>query len=230
MPEVLKQSNDYVMISNGMYGAYLDGIAPYKNSNNEIRYLVGIIIVGLDEDSIPNEQAIQQAILDLYIFKKNSEGKYELVSRTKELSEPTGKNGSPDGSEINKQIKLLKSLGKDLVGTIGSFQTRMLQGYYDEYWQIVRLSEDNYITFDNILKAQISGAEKDSPTYYNTTSNIKVTNDGSKNYPILVHYKGEEPIYKNDADGFSHLSDVRDVDSVVIWQYSEPKSQYQIDK
>lgn len=222
-PKILETVTDNHMYSEQeYYGAYLGDIRTYKNAKNEDRYLVGIVIVGLNEHWEIAYHRPQEAILDLYIFKKVG-NTYQLVSRTSENQEPTGNVGEPSGIFWNK-IKdgqdyddKVEKIGNNLVGILVETHVNVGVGApIDQYWNVIRLNEKDYISRDYLEGGSSdTSQDEDSPTYFNYSASYWIKNDNSENYPIFVRYKGDIPKYDNQGEFLT----IKEDDYMVTWTY-----------
>lgn len=221
-----KLENHYMHSEQEMYGAYLGDIRRYYNSKNEERFLVGIVIVGLTDDWGIAERRPQEALLDLYIFKKKG-NLFQLISRTSEDIKPTGNVGVPAGvfwdtlyDEKQYQYPVVK-LGKDLVGILSESTVSLGVGDpFHSYWNVIRLNEDDYITIDYIEGgAEDTFQDESSPTHFAYQASYSIYNDNSPNFPIFVRYRGDIPQY--DPDG--NFITVKKDDYSIKWIFTKEK-------
>lgn len=196
------------------YGAVMSNIVKYKNKNNEDRYMLMVTIEGLREDNTFIAYRNALSIVDIYVFKRNTDHSFSLVTRTPEDQEPSHGEAlsflsTADPDTGTKAIEFIP-IGCDTVGALSNQFNSYNHGYYSEGWVVLQLPENDFITLHTIPKGEVSGMDENSPTYYGYDSTISIHDDGSKHFPLLVHYRGEKPIYRNDGT----VSNVKNVDMV----------------
>lgn len=205
------------------YGAVMSDVVKYKNKNNEDRYMLMVTTKGLKEDYTFIEYRTALSIVDIYVFKKNADNTFSLVTRTPENLEPYYDDALVFANPYNDSDPIeFKLIGNSVIGAISHSIFSSTHGYFSYYWVILKLPENDYITLNWIPKGEISGADENSPTYYEYDSTITIQNDGSKYFPLLVHYKGEKPIYRKDGT----VSNVKNINSVSKFMFSIPQKTY----
>src|SRR5690606_13803303 len=130
------------------YGAVMSDVVKYKNKDNEDRYMLMVTTEGLQEDGTFIAYSRALSIMDIYVFKKNLDGTFSLVTRTPENLEPDHGDAfvffeKPDSDANRKAIKI-ESLG-NIVGAISNRLFSEGQGYYSDYWGILKLPENDFI-------------------------------------------------------------------------------------
>lgn len=200
--------------------ALMHPVVSYQNHNGEDRYLVIIEKIKVLESGALFDCTGCNAYADFFIFKDLPDGRYQLVSRT-------AKDGVISGTHGRFRLNLgdvtgnMQLVGHNLSGTIyrySSFQ----QGLEYSLWQIILLSENDYI--QHIVVADASEDNEGlagfgTPLHYSYDSTYKVVNDGSKYFPIQVHYYGEMPIGEE-------YQNIRRVDKVETFYYNKAKNTY----
>lgn len=205
------------------FGAELSPIQKYSNAQGEDRYLLGIMIVGLNE----NHTEIQSthgaiSITDFYIFKKTQDGKYQLVSRSKENKIPTNNSCRNDASFLYPANKIkFQKIGSDIVGGIFD-DCFIMQLYAGNNWMILQLLEDDYIDVKYVTKAETNMLEEEDPLYYEYDSELIVLENNQKFFPLLIHYKGEKPMKNKD----NLKNNIKKVDYVSRLIFNEIKKEY----
>lgn len=205
------------------FGAELSPIQKYSNAQGEERYLLGIMIVGLNE----NHTKIQSthgamSITDFYTFKKTQDGKYQLVSRSKERKNPTNSSCRNDASFLYPENKIkFQKIGSDIVGGIFD-DCFIMQAYSANNWMILQLLEDDYIDIKYIIKAESNMLEEEDPLYYEYDSDLKLLENNQKYFPLLIHYKGEKPMKRKD----NLKNNIRKVDYISKIIFNEIKKEY----
>lgn len=208
------------------YGAVMSDVVKYKNKNNEDRYMLMVTTEGLLEDNTFIAYRTALRIVDIYVFKKNTDNTFSLVTRTPENLEPDRGDAlvflSQQDPEMDIKPIEFKSIGNNVIGAISNQLFSHNHGYYSDDWVILKLPENDFITLNWIPKGEMSGMDKNSPTYYEYDSTISIQNDGSEYFPLLVHYKGEKPIYRKDGT----VSNVKNINSVTKFIFSIPQNLY----
>ncbi|WP_436661072.1 hypothetical protein [Acinetobacter sp. P1(2025)] len=195
------------------YLAFLYPPEPYKNANNEDRYLVYVkkreIAQSFDEHDRPDGygfsdtcHACSSGRVDLYIFKKNANGTYDLVSRSK--------NNLDYASTYGDVALDVKGLSHRIVKTgeneVGFFDTTFHASHYgatDNYLHLIRLNETEVKGY---LIAESSGdnsgsygEDEQSPLSYEYSSEYRtVEQPNVQDYPVEIKYKGDH--YNEDKE------------------------------
>lgn len=198
--------------------ALMHPVLTYKNHQGDTRYLVVIEKVAIKEGSLIGGHA-GGAKADLYTFKKSSKG-YQLVSKSQKDDGFTGSWGRLD-LDLKAIATNMQPLGKDLTGSV--FENGYCStGSCETWWEALLLSENDYIGTVMVAEAGGNNAgmyERGSPLFYSFESTFKVINDGSRHYPIQIHYTGEKP-----DDDHEHIRQVNHQQTV---RFSTSKNQYQ---
>lgn len=174
--------------------ALMHPVITYKNTADELRYLVIIEKVQVDSNTGSLVAChVCKATADIYSFQKLNNGQFQLVSRTPKNVEPSGVNGRVMLDE--KKVKdNMQPLGKSLSGTViknGSFY----HGIFVQWWDVLHLPEDDFINLYNLGDAGMENGndDEDSPLYYGYEGTLKVLPENTAYYPIMLSYKGEKP-------------------------------------
>ena len=173
--------------------ALMHPIELYYSANDEQRYLVTIEKVLVDSNSSEYCESCGSKA-DLYSFKKLSDRRFQLVSRTSESVDFSSNYGSMNLQ--NNDIQATSEyLGENLVGSI--FKSGyMRQGYTDSSWAVLHLPENDFINTYALGDAGSDNSgqeEEDSPLYYNYEGIVKVMPENAAYYPIMLTYKGIPP-------------------------------------
>lgn len=171
----------------------LHPVISYRNHANEPRSLVVIEKLQVDQNGVVNDCHACAPEVDVYVFKPLTQGKWQLVSRSRPESEFSGSYGrmSLDMKEVKSR---LQPLGARLSGSLTKTEYSN-QGYDGAVWEALHLSEDGYIASYKVADASMdsSGAYgDDSPQTEKYTSTIKVQANGQAYYPIVVSYSGRK--------------------------------------
>ena len=173
--------------------ALMKPIELYYSANDEQRYLVTIEKVLVDSNSSEYCESCGSKA-DLYSFKKLSDRRFQLVSRTSESVDFSSNYGSMNLQ--NNDIRATsESLGENLVGSI-FMSEYMRQGYTDSSWAVLHLPENDFINTYALGDAgsDNSGQEEEgSPFYYSYEGVVEVMPTNAKYYPIKLTYKGIPP-------------------------------------
>ena len=70
-----------------------------------------------------------------------------------------------------------KLIGNSVIGAISYSIFSYTHGYFSYNWVILKLPENDYITLNWVPKGEISGADENSPTYYEYDSVIPPKNN-----------------------------------------------------
>lgn len=201
--------------------ALMHPVISYQNHNGEDRYLVIIEKVEVHESGFFPGCTACGAYADFFIFKDLPDGTYQLVSRTAKDGVFAGMYGrfrlDLDGIANSMQLA-----GYELTGAIYRLSSHQM-GHEFSKWRALLLSENDYIQNVEISDASDSNlgsvADEDSPLYYSFDSTFKIINDGSKYFPIQVHYYGEMPIGEE-------YQNIRRVDKTETFYYNKAKNEY----
>lgn len=221
----------YIGLNDGLYDrddpsyitytvALMHPVISYQNHNVEDRYLVIIEKVEVHESGYFLGCTGCGAYADFFIFKDLPDGTYQLVSRTARDGIFAGMYGrfrlDLDGLTNNMQL-----MGYNLSGAIYRLSSHQM-GHEFSKWRSLLLSENDYIQNTEIDYASdnnLGNADEDSPLHYSFDSTYKVINDGSKYFPIQVHYFGEMPI----GDDYQNI---RRVNKTETFYYNKAKNEY----
>lgn len=208
------------------YGAVMSDVVKYKNKSNEDRYMLMVTTEGLQEDNTFIAYRTALSIVDIYVFKKNTDDTFSLVTRTPENLEPNRGDAlvflSQADPDIDRKAIEFKAIGNNTIGAISNRLYSHNHGYYSDDWVILHLPENDFITLNWIPKGEMSGMDESFPTYYEYDSTISIQNDRSEYFPLLVHYKGEKPIYRKDGT----VSNVKNIDVVTKFVFASSKKDY----
>lgn len=174
--------------------ALMHPVMSYKNAAAENRYLVMIekIQAGSEGHVVACHACAGTA--DLYLFKKLSNSKFQLVSRSLSESEFSGSWGRV-GLNLEEISSNMQLLGKNLTGSI--FQNGYTStGTTEVWWEALHLPENDYIRVYSVADAGADNSgsyDADSPLYYSYQSKLEVIKNGAEFFPIKVNYTGEKP-------------------------------------
>lgn len=174
--------------------ALMHPIVTYTGLDGQPRYLVIIERVQLNEDGSLFAGHALASPVDLYTFKSDITGGYQLVSRSIDGEQFGGSWGrtSLDTEQIKGHIK---PLGRNLLGVIVSDGFGNM-GSMEERWSALHLPEDDYIGLYQVgdKSGDNGGAvEENSPLAYSFDSTSEIVNNGGKYYPIRLTYTGDKP-------------------------------------
>lgn len=200
--------------------ALMHPVISYQNHNNEDRYLVIIEKVEVHESGYFLGCTACGAYADFFIFKDLPGGTYQLVSRTSKDGIFAGMYGRLR-LDLNGITDSMQLVGRELTGAIYRLSSHQM-GHEFSKWRSLLLSENDYIQNTEIDYASdnnLGNADEDSPLHYSFDSTYKVINDGSKYFPIQVHYFGEMPI----GDDYQNI---RRVNKTETFYYNKAKNEY----
>ena len=194
--------------------AILHPVVTYRNSSDDLRYLVLIekVRVTSDQGRLIACERCYPAI-DLYSFKRLNEGGYQLVSRTA----PQEPIYSGYWGRVHPAIANIKNdiqpLGKNLVGSIYS-NYLSVKGSSSittvKFWEALFLSEKDYISTHHVANAgnsikgedgMIGGAE------HNYEISYKVIPQDTKYYPIRLTSRSLEKKYDSPDAKYNHSTE-----------------------
>lgn len=171
----------------------VEKVIKFKNINKENRFLLPVEVWKVYGEG--GEAFLSSPKLELYLFKKIENNRYQLITRTPINYEGIGLYGSRDGFPSEASLKELASNIR-LIGTdrIGSFFkiNEFKHGAKFADWNILSLKEDEFIR--NYL---LSNAGEDTnevfysshPHKYDSKLTI-IPVKGKSYYPIKIQYKG----------------------------------------
>ncbi|WP_151803990.1 hypothetical protein [Acinetobacter bereziniae] len=224
------------------YLALMYPIEQYKNANNEERYLIFIKKREIDKDSYTlidgkwkkiesntysftnTCHACYSAKADIYIFKKNVNNKYDLVSRTSPNFFPPGAFG-----DLNLNIK---GLGDRIVKTgtneVGFFDESFSNtnfGITDNLLYLIRLNESKISGYSIDLSSGTNAGQygdENSPLSYEYTSTYKtVETSNSQVYPVEMKFKGD--VFNEKTGKIESFNKIRS------FKYNPVKDKYELD-
>lgn len=218
------RSADHTAISDDQEGVLIFNRAEiYHNLKNEIRYLLTITEVAVDADNQSlNFCGACASFTQVFIFKKNTENKFELVSRSD--SEEGWMNG--DYSFLPYPSKSLTENIRQIGPNIQAYveeQEYSKQGYSNTTLYIMPLDEKLQITKLKITEIandnEVTGNEK----IYNTQGRyqfLATQHDGL--YDIQIHYSGTQRILDHTNSGFKIVP----INMTQTYYYSKKLNQY----
>lgn len=175
--------------------ALMHPVVNYNNLLLEPRFLVMIEKVEISNGMLSNTCAACAATADLYSFKRLPNGRFQLVSRSPEGADFYGAHGRID-LDIKKISTSIKSLGKNLIGSVFKDGGGGGQGEAYFRWIALHLPEDNFINYYKLGDAggNNDGAhEKESPLHYSYEVELNILENDEEHYPIILTYIGGKP-------------------------------------
>ena len=158
--------------------------------------------------------------LDLYSFKKLTNGQFQIVSKSQPEQEYGGSYGRVhlDREQI---LNNMQPIGKKLIGSF--YQSSYTStGETSSSWNVIHLPEDDFIGAYGVADAAGDNAgnhEPESPLHFSFDSTIQVLDNGKKYFPIQVNYSGEKP----NAD----FSSIEPANQSLVVNYNAEKKEYQ---
>lgn len=173
--------------------ALMHPIELYQSADGEPRYLVTIEKVLVDDESSEYCGSCGSKA-DLFSFKKLSNGRFQLVSRTSKSVVFYDRWGMMNLQD-NDIEETLQPLGKNLVGSV--FKSGyMTLGETSSWWAVLHLPENGFIDIYALGDAGSDNEgqeDEDSPLYYSYEGVVKVLSEDDSYYPIMLTYKGIPP-------------------------------------
>lgn len=196
--------------------AVMHPVMPYKNIAGEMRYLVTIEKVQVDNDSGSLVACHAcQATADLYSFKKLDTDLFQLVSKTSPKVKFSSNYGRIqfDNSSLTQG---LQPLGINLIGSVFK-NSDMSFGTITQWWDVLHLPEDDYINVYHLGDAgEENGGQydEDSPLHYDYKVSYKVQTDNSRYYPIMLTFKGDKPTEDYESIEYVNHSIIKKFDPI----------------
>ena len=200
--------------------AIMHPIINYRNMEGEARFLVMIEKVQVMENGSVVSCHACVGSLDLYSFKKLTNGQFQIVSKNQPEQEYGGSYGRVhlDREQI---LNNMQPIGKKLIGSF--YQSSYTStGETSSSWNVIHLPEDDFIGAYGVADAAGDNAgnhEPESPLHFSFDSTIQVLDNGKKYFPIQVNYSGEKP----NAD----FSSIEPANQSLVVNYNAEKKEYQ---
>ena len=200
--------------------AIMHPIINYRNMEGEARFLVMIEKVQVMENGSVVSCHACVGSLDLYSFKKLTNGQFQIVSKSQPEQEYGGSYGRVhlDREQI---LNNMQPIGKKLIGSF--YQSSYTStGETSSSWNVIHLPEDDFIGVYGVADAAGDNAgnhEPESPLHFSFDSTIQVLDNGKKYFPIQVNYSGEKP----NAD----FSSIEPANQSLVVNYNAEKKEYQ---
>ena len=171
----------------------VEKVIKFKNINNENRFLLPVEVWKVYGEG--REAFFSNPKLELYLFKKIENNRYQLVTRTPINYEGIGlyesREGFPSEANLKELASNIRLIGTDRIGSF--FKINEFRGgakFAD--WNILSLKEDEFIRSYLASSASEDTHEmfyRSHPHKYDSKLTI-IPVKGKSYYPIKIQYKG----------------------------------------
>ncbi len=193
----------------------------YRDIDNEIRYLLSITEVGVDESQENlNFCGVCATFTQIYVFKKNNENQFVLLSKS--IQDDGWLRGDLNYLPYPSEdiVKNIKMIGPKLKGYVEE-QEYSRQGYSSTRLFIVPLDGN-----PRLKKLEVAGISHDNEVtghekIYNSQGEyhfLASEHDGL--YDIAIHYSGTKGVLREGKE------DIEVVNESHLYHYNEKKQQY----
>lgn len=193
----------------------------FRNAQNEIRYLISTTEVSIDKaNSNLNFCGVCATFSQVYLFRKNENGKFELISRSQDEDGWLNGDFNFQPYPAEEIIKNIRKVGPEIKGYVeeqeysrqGYTQTKLFITPFDENpkmnkFEVAEIGDDNEVT----------GSEKT----YNTKGEyrfLSTEHDGL--YDIEIRYSGTKQIYIGDVAKIVPIKETH------VYHYNETQQKY----
>lgn len=194
--------------------AYLHQVIEYKTKFGENRYVVPIEIVdSIDNEIISSHQGT--GLLNLFLFKKNKNNNFELLSKSGDI-ENTGRNSlSVWEEEEDKNYKIQRFGDYNILLLNDSV---MYMGHSIVSLQAFLFDVGQMIIHQNLgVISEVRGSvDESSPLYYEYFSEVNIVNIKNKE-TIKIEKRGEAPINKK-------MNIIKDLKEDVFYTFNSEKN------
>ena len=193
----------------------------YRNAQNELRYLISTPEVSIDKNNeVLNFCGVCATFTQIYLFKKNTVGKFELISQSQDQT--SWMNGDFDFSPYSteKIIKNIRKIGPNVKGYVEE-QAYSRQGYSNTQLYIVPFDEKPVMIKLDVAQIAHDNEVTGSDKIYNTHADYRfLSTEHHGLYDIKIHYWGTQQIYIGDTAKIISINETR------VYHYNEQQQKY----
>lgn len=193
----------------------------YRNVQNELRYVFTTTEISVDKDNHEiNFCGSCATFTQVYIFKKNTSGQYELISQSQDENSWMNADYRYLPYPSSEIVKNIRKVGPQIKAYVEE-QEFSRQGYSSTTLYIIPFDEKPYIK--KLIVAEISNDNEvtGSEQIYNTQADyhfLTTVHDGL--FDIEIAYTGTQRIYHGDRAKIIPINETH------VYHYNEKQQKY----